>query len=369
MAVYIRQQLCRDCVGCPLDAAGRQGHGDEFFDFFITQVDRIAHEVLHEGRKVIESGQAQDGPDLFCLIGHRFFHELHVRRQEQAIGPAMAEALIIGQHITHAVDHGRPRLGNGDACQGRAIEQVFPDDRRNVAFEVRQMDAEETHGFFGPDITHGRRRRGHIAFDGMGQGIDGRINGDGFGHAVRKGRVGKGIDRENERRIDGLLGPGLGIGQDADLGHFTARPGRRRYSDDGQGLAVRAGKQLFIIQLLRADQGDGLGRIHGRTAADTDDEIDALFQGQRSGLADRRYRRIIFDLIKEEPGNPQFIQLFHNSSLGPIHLGRMTPRDQQRLASQISQHFAGLSDTALSKKYLRRHIIRKHADSPFFKLS
>ena len=32
---------------------------------------------------------------------------------------------------------------NGDARQGRAIEQVFLDDRRNVVVEVRQMDAEK----------------------------------------------------------------------------------------------------------------------------------------------------------------------------------------------------------------------------------
>ena len=174
----------------------------------------------------------------------------------------MADSFIIRQHIAHTVDHSRPRLGNSDAGQGRPIEQVFPDDRRNIAFEIRQVDAEETHSLFRPDIAHGRRCRGHIAFDSVGQSINSRIDSDRFRHTVRKGRVGKGIDRENEGRVDRLLGPGLGIRQDTDLGHFTARPSCRRYSDNGQGLAVRSREQLFIIQIIRADQGDGLSRIH-----------------------------------------------------------------------------------------------------------
>ena len=170
---------------------------------------------------------------------------------------------------------------------------------------------------------------------------------------------------KNERRVDRLLGPGLGIRQDTDLGHFTARASRRRYGNNGQRLAIRPSEQLFIIQLIRADQGDGLSRIHRRTAANTDDEIDTLFRSKGSGLANRRHRRIIFDLIKKEPGNPQFIQLFHDSRLRTIDLGRMTACDQQRFPSQVSQHLTGLGHAGLSKKYLRRHIIRKHEDSPF----
>ena len=359
------EQFRRDRIRRALDAASGQSHGNEFLDFFVTQVDRIAHEILHEGRKIVETRQAQDSPDLFSLIGHRFFHELHVCRQEQAIGPAVAESFIIRQHIAHTVDHRRPRLGNSDAGQGRPIEQVFPDDRRNIAFEVRQVDAEETHSLFRPDIAHGRRCRRHIAFDSVGQSINGRINRNRFRDAFRKSRIHKGIRRENERRVDRLLGPGLGIRQDTDLGHFTARPSCRRYGNNGQRLAVRSREQMFIIQLIRADQGDGLSRIHRRTAANTDDEIDTLFRSKGSGLANRRHRRIIFDLIKKEPGNPQFIQLFHDSRLRTIDLGRMTACDQQRFPSQVSQHLARLGHAGLSKKYLRRHIIRKHEDSPF----
>ena len=359
------EQFRRDRIRRALDAASGQSHGNEFLDFFVTQVDRIAHEILHEGRKIVETRQAQDSPDLFRLVGHRFFHELHVCRQEQAIGPAVTESFIIRQHIAHTVDHRRPRLGNSDAGQGRPIEQVLPDDRRNIAFEIRQVDAEETHSLFRPDIAHGRRCRRHIAFDSVGQSINSRIDSDRFRDAFRKSRIHKGIRWENERRVDRLLGPRLRIGQDADLGHFTARASRRRHGNDRQRLAIRPSEQLFIIQLIRADQGDGLSRIHGRTAADTDDEIDVLFQGKSSGLSDRRHRRIIFDLIKEEPGNPQFIQLFHDSRLRTIDLGRMTACDQQRFPSQVSQHIARLGHAGLSKKYLRRHIIRKHEDSPF----
>ena len=263
------------------------------------------------------------------------------------------------------MDHSRSRLSNRDAGQGRPIEQVFPDDRRNIAFEVRQVDAEETHSLFRPNIAHRRRCRRHIAFDSVGQSINGRINRNRFRDAFRKSRIHKGIRWENERRVDRLLGPRLRIGQDADLGHFTARASRRRYGNNGQRLAIRPSEQLFIIQLIRADQGDGLSRIHRRTAANTDDEIDTLFRSKGSGLANRRHRRIIFDLIKKEPGNPQFIQLFHDSRLRTIDLGRMTACDQQRFPSQVSQHLTGLGHAGLSKKYLRRHIIRKHEDSPF----
>ena len=125
------------------------------------------------------------------------------------------------------------------------------------------MEADKAHGFFSPNVTHRRREFRHIAFHRMAQGIDGRIDGNRLRYAFRKGRVGKGIDRENQRRIDGLLGPGMNVGEDADFGHFAPRSGCRRHGHDGQRLFIRPLEKLFIIEIIRAEKGNGLSGIHG----------------------------------------------------------------------------------------------------------
>lgn len=95
----------------------------------------------------------------------------------------------------------------------------------------------------------------------------------------------------------------MNIGKDTDFGHFTPRSGRRRHGHDGQGLFVRSFEKPFIVEIIRAEQGNGLSGIHRRTAADTDDEVNALLLGKRSGSADRIDRGIVFNIVKEIPGN------------------------------------------------------------------
>ena len=60
LLVNMSEQFRCDRIRRALDAASGQSHGNEFLDFFVTQVDRIAHEVLHESRKIVETRQAQD---------------------------------------------------------------------------------------------------------------------------------------------------------------------------------------------------------------------------------------------------------------------------------------------------------------------
>ena len=199
------------------------------------------------------------------------------------------------------MDQCRPGLGDDDASSRRAVHQVFPDGIRDSSFQIRQMGTEETHRFFCPDVTHGGRFPRHVSFDGVRQGIDSRIYRDGCTDAFRKGRIRIGEYRENKRRIYRLFRPGGGIGQHADFCHFTSRSGRGRYGHNRQRADIRTGKQGFVVEIIRTQESNDFGGIHGRSAADSNDKIDMFRFAKSSCRTDCFYGRIVFYLVKQYP--------------------------------------------------------------------
>lgn len=112
----------------------------------------------------------------------------------------------------------------------------------------------------------------------------------------------------------------MDIGKDTDFSHFAPRSGCRRHGHNGQRMFIRSFEKSFIIEIIRAEQGNGLSGIHRRTAADTDDEVNAILLGKGCGSADRIDRGIVFNIVKEIPGNAQFIEFFVTASCEPLIL-------------------------------------------------
>ena len=134
----------------------------------------------------------------------------------------------------------------------------------------------------------------------MGEGVDGCVDDDSSGGGEQIASV---KEREGGEDLvrNRAFGAQAGTGQDGDRRDLGAGSAGRRDADDGKRIGDSAAViQVFDAGVLLADhEGDGLGCVHGGTAADADDEIRAFGETPVAALHDSLYGRILLDLIED----------------------------------------------------------------------
>ena len=105
--------------------------------------------------------------------------------------------------------------------------------------------------------------------------------------------------------IEDALGPRVFVGDHSGIAHFRSRArrgGHRDQGGDGRSINFPVTRPAHgVIQgrsIVACLQGDGLGRVHGRSTADGDDAVTpAVPEGGGAG-GDVRRRGVGFDLGK-----------------------------------------------------------------------
>ena len=125
-------------------------------------------------------------------------------------------------------------------------------------------------------------------------------------HAHHQIGVDDGQDREHGREEDARLFLNVIFTDDRRHVDFTARSGRRR-NGNRRGCRI---SRLFLAAFFRKavipniavvghHQGDALGAVHDRSAAEGDDEVTACIPGHLSAVHDVVIRRIGTHLVKD----------------------------------------------------------------------
>ena len=128
-----------------------------------------------------------------------------------------------------------------------------------------------------------------VAFNGMCQGIHTGRSGQSFWHGGHHLRIDNCHDGHVMRINADELALLFHIGDHVVDGHFGSGAGSGGNSDGGHARILGGGHAFEASHIFKLrignDDADGLGGIHGRTAADGDDVVSAgLFESSHTGL-------------------------------------------------------------------------------------
>ena len=181
---------------------------------------------------------------------------------------------------------------------------------------------------------------GH-ALGGMGKGVQPRIGGDAGGHAHAQLRIHHGQMSIHEHAP---LAARLRLADDRHPSSLRAGAGGGGDQDHG-GLGVHGdglGQDIFFdgARILHED-ARRLGGVHTAAAADADDGIHLVFQGQGAGLIHNADGGVSLDAVIAGAGDTRLLQAGHGPGRDPRRLHALV-EDAQGLAdvSQLGYVFS-----------------------------
>ncbi|RMO61572.1 hypothetical protein ALQ38_05530 [Pseudomonas marginalis pv. marginalis] len=261
---------------------------------------------------------------------------LHMGQQHR-VAHAVRQVVETAQLVGHGVHETQRRIVEGHAGKELRIRHVFPRDLvAAVAYREAQVGADQFNGLDGAGVGDRCGGGGHVGFDGMGQCIHAGGGGEALGHADHQAWV---VDRQQRRDVavdDGHFHVAGFVGDDAEAGHLTGGAGGG--VDGHQWQLWLAGQvDAFVVADMPAvgsAQGDALGAVMGRAAAQGDHKI---------ALALLQQRQAFFDVVHIGVGLGAVIDhrvdVLHRQFLGDhaghTGLGQARVGDDQRFAKAI----------------------------------
>ena len=315
--------------------------------------------------------QPQRGERLGQPFGPVRLQRVQIGREHDAVGPAVGDAVKIGQRIPHGVHQRRPRLRDGHAAEHGNEHEHVPDSRMLAPRKRLHALAKEPQRIQVQRIGHGRGPHGKKALKAVLEGVHARMQRDVVWQRLRVAGIQQGHPREGQRPAEGTLGLRRVVGHDGPGRDLAARAAGGRNGRDGQHASrIAILEQTLLRNIVCRKYRDGLCRVQRRAAAHADDEIRAkgarLFSegatlpdvgvvchalGRFKGHALRRQRRLH---IGKRPAN---------TSRPPACHDKRPPSQRQQV--RVLPH------RAAAKAHSGRHFKRKPHDRypPLFRCS
>ena len=277
----------------------------------------------------------------------------------------MGHAEIVREAVAETVRQGRAGLGDRHAGEGGRPQEFRIGFRSRLGGELREERLAAAPDLQTFDRAHAAVVRGgrvDIALAQMAQSVHRRIVEDFDRSVFQVLRI-----RQSQFREDSVRNAALGLlfmdGQDRDAGHFRAGPAGRGDRRDGvpRGIRVVLKQDGFIFIRILRHQGNGFRRVHRRTAADADEEVGALADGDVSGFHDRLDGRVLFDLVIDEVRDVLRVQRRGDVRFRAVVLGGPATGHQHRLRPEGGQ-FGGMGCHAVFLfedpcRHVKRHVM------------